>query len=59
MNVNIQGLIIYNPKTREYLIRIGSLLFPFKTVNEVYAYFLGKFKITSVLKKLGEKHGLD
>jgi len=49
--IDIQGLIIYNPKTKEYLIRIGNLLFPFKTANEVLAYFLGKFKITKKLKQ--------
>lgn len=49
--IDIQGLIAYNPKTKEYLIRIGNLLFPFKTANEVLAYFLGKFKITKKLRE--------
>ena len=49
--IDIQGLIIYNPKTKEHLIKIGNLLFPFKTTNEVLAYFLGKFKITKKLKR--------
>ena len=48
--IDIQGLIIYNPKTKEHLVRIGNLLFPFKTANEVLSYFLGKFKITKKLK---------
>jgi len=46
--VDIQSLFTYNPKTKEYLIRIGKHFFPFKSADEVLAYFLGKFKITKL-----------
>jgi len=42
---DIQGLFTINPKTKEYLIRIGNLNFPFKNANEILAYFLGLSKI--------------
>jgi hypothetical protein len=56
MNVDIQSLFAYNPKTREYLIRIGNLFFPFKTIEEVYAYFLGKLKLGGKLKRKLQNH---
>jgi len=37
--VSLQGIAEYNPKTHDYLVRVGSLLFPFKTMNEVLSYF--------------------
>jgi len=40
MNVDIQSLFWYNPKTKEFLVRVGNLLFPFKSSDEVYAYLL-------------------
>jgi hypothetical protein len=48
---DIQGLYVINPKTKEYLIRIGHLLFPFKNANEVFAYFLGLSKMKKEFKK--------
>ena len=48
---DIQGLYIINPKTKEYLIRIGNSLFPFKNANEVFAYFLGLSKIKRVVNQ--------
>jgi hypothetical protein len=45
MKVNIQGLFIINPKTKEYFVKIGNLQFPFKSADEVLAYFLGLSKI--------------
>jgi len=45
---DIQGLFTINPKTKEYLVRIGNLNFPFKNANEILAYFLGKFKIAKL-----------
>jgi hypothetical protein len=56
MSVDIQSLFVYNPKTREYLIRIGNLCFPFKTIEEVYAYFLGKLKLGGRLKSKLLRH---
>jgi hypothetical protein len=51
MNVEIQSLFTYNPKTKEYLVRIGSLLFPFKSADEVLAYFLGLSKIKKLINQ--------
>ena len=48
--VCLQGLTEYNPKTHDYRVKIGSLKFPFKSMNEVFSYFLGKFKLTRKLK---------
>jgi|YelNatPaOPRAMG01_1025707.scaffolds.fasta_scaffold07478_6 hypothetical protein len=43
--IDIQGLFYVNPKTKDYLVRIGNLIFPFKSADEVLAYFLGLSKI--------------
>jgi len=51
MNVEIQSLFTYNPKTKEYLVRIGSLLFPFKSADEILAYFLGLSKIKKLINQ--------
>jgi hypothetical protein len=48
MMTDIQGLFYYNNKTKEYTVKIGSLIFPFKSANEVLAYFLGNFKIAKL-----------
>lgn len=48
--VCLQGITEYNPKTHDYLVKIGSLKFPFKSINEVHSYFLGKFTLTRKLK---------
>ncbi|MEM3459598.1 MAG: hypothetical protein QXL71_09105 [Candidatus Bathyarchaeia archaeon] len=48
---DIQGLYCVNPKTKEYLIRVGSLLFPFKTPEEVYAYLKRMVKHSQKVKK--------
>jgi hypothetical protein len=45
MKVNIQGLFTINPKTKEYFVKIGNLQFPFKSADEILAYFLGLSKI--------------
>ena len=55
VKVSIQGLTEYNPKSREYLIKIGSLLFPFKSMNEVFSYFLGRFTLTRKLRQSREE----
>ena len=39
VKVNLQGIAEYNPKTHDYLVKVGSLKFPFKTTNEVFSYF--------------------
>jgi len=49
--VDIQSLFTYNPKTKEYLIRIGNLIFPFKSTEEVLAYFLGLSKIKKLINQ--------
>jgi hypothetical protein len=52
MNVDIQSLFCYNAKTKEFLVKVGSLLFPFRSSDEVYAYFLGRLKLAGKLGKL-------
>jgi len=48
---DIQGLFTFNPKTKEYFVKIGNLSFPFKSINEVMAYFLDLSKIKKLINQ--------
>jgi len=41
---DIQGICEFNPKKKLYMVKIGKLFFPFKSVDEVLDYHLRRIR---------------
>jgi hypothetical protein len=54
---DLQGICEFNPKKKLYMVKIGKLFFPFKSVDEVFDYHLrrirSKLKVFEFIEPIG------